>query len=144
MATFHPYFNFMGNTETAFNFYKSVFGGEFSALQRFSDFPAGADLPEKERNMIMHISYPIGVGTVLMATDMLESAGHKLIVGNQISISVNAESEAEADKIFNGLSAGGSVQMPLEKTFWGAYFGMCTDQFGIQWMVNYDYPKEAN
>ena len=143
MASFHPYFNFMGNTEEAFKFYKSVFGGEFSNVQRFSDFPTGAELPEKERNMIMHITYPIGGGTVLMGTDMLESAGHKLIVGNHISLSINTDSEAEADKIFNGLAAGGTIQMPLEKTFWGAYLGMCTDKFGIQWMVNYDYPKEG-
>lgn len=142
MTQLVPYLNFMGNTEAAFNFYKSVFGGEFETFQRFSDVPGAADhLPENEKNKIMHISLKVNNGITLMATDMLESAGHKLNSGNQISLSLNAESKEEADKIFNGLSAGGKVEMPIQDTFWGAYFGIWTDKFGINWMINYDYPK---
>lgn len=139
MATINTYLNFMGNTEEAFNFYKSVFGGEFLALQRFKDTPEAGNLPPEDQDKIMHVALPIGAGNVLMATDTLESMGHTLTVGNNISISINADSEAEADQLFNGLAEGGQVTMPLEKAFWNAYFGMVTDKFGIHWMVNYDY-----
>lgn len=142
MATLNPYLNFAGNTEEAFNFYKSVFGGEFITLQRFKDTPHGGNVPEHEKNKIMHVALPIGKGNVLMGTDTLESMGQKLTVGNNISITIQPESKAEAEKLFNGLSAGGKVTMPLEDTFWGAYFGMLTDKFGIQWMVNYDYKQQ--
>lgn len=141
MATLNPYLNFMGNTEEAFNFYKSVFGGEFTMLQRMKDTPESDKLSEKEKNMIMHVSLPIGKGNVLMGTDMLESMGHQMNRGNNISLSISTESEEETEKLFNGLSAGGVVGMPLAKMFWGAYFGMCTDKFGIQWMVNFDFKK---
>jgi PhnB protein len=141
MAILNPYLSFEGNTEEAFNFYKSIFGGEFAILQRFKDTPEAGTVPEKEKNKIMHVSLPIGNGNTLMATDALESMGQKLTVGNNIQLSVSADSEAETDKIFNGLSAGGKVTMPLSKTFWGSYFGMCTDKFGVQWMVSYDYKK---
>ena len=89
----------------------------------------------------MHVSLPIGRGNLLMATDALESMGHKLTQGNNYYLSLSTESETEADKLFNGLSSGGKVTMPLTKTFWGSYFGMLTDKFGICWMVSYDYPK---
>lgn len=139
MATINTYLNFMGNTEEAFNFYKSVFGGEFLALQRFKDTPEAGNLPPEDQDKIMHVALPIGAGNVLMATDTLESMGHTLTVGNNVSISISTDSEAEADQLFNGLAEGGQVTMPLEKAFWNAYFGMVTDKFGIQWMVNYDY-----
>lgn len=143
MASAHIYLNFLGNTEEAFNFYKSVLGGEFTNLQRFKDTDHGTQLPENDMEKIMHISLPIGANSILMATDALESMGHTLTVGNNFSISIDAESEEEANKIFKGLSKGGQVTMAMEKTFWGAYFGMFTDKFNIQWMVNYDYkPKE--
>ncbi|MCX6352829.1 MAG: VOC family protein [Bacteroidetes bacterium] len=142
MASINPYLNFLGNTEDAFNFYKSVFGGEFAVLQRFSDTPEGpANLPAEDANKIMHVALPIGKGYVLMGTDALESAGHIVTVGNNINLSIAAESKEEADKIYNGLSAGGEIEMPLQDTFWGAYFGMFSDKFGVRWMVNYDYPK---
>ena len=141
MAILNPYLSFEGNTEEAFNFYKSIFGGEFAILQRFKDTPEAGTVPEKEKNKIMHVSLPIGNGNTLMATDTLESMGQKLTVGNNIQLSVSADSEAETDKIFAGLSAGGKVTMPLSKTFWGSYFGMCTDKFGVQWMLSYDYKK---
>ena len=139
MATVNPYLNFNGNTEDAFNFYRSVFGGEFITLQRFKDTPEADKIPPSDRDKIMHISLPIGNGNILMATDAVESMGHPLAVGNNFYLSISAESEKEADKFFNGLSTGGKVTMPLSKTFWGAYFGMFTDKFGIQWMINYDY-----
>lgn len=142
MATINPYLNFPGNTEEAFNFYKSVFGGEFTFLQRFKETPEAGNVPANEQDKIMHIALPIGEGNTLMATDALESMGQRLTAGNNFSIAIQAESEEEADKLFNRLSAGGQVTMPLEKVFWGAYFGMCTDKFGIQWMVNYDYNQQ--
>ncbi len=135
----NPYLNFNGNTEEALNFYRSVFGGEFKALQRFKDTPEADRVPETEKNKIMHVALPIGDGNILMATDALESMGHKLTTGTNFSISISAGSEAEAEKYFNALSEGGKITMPLEKTFWGSYFGMLEDRFGIQWMVDYEY-----
>jgi PhnB protein len=142
MATINPYLNFNGNTEEAFNFYKSVFGGEFAALQRFKDMkdvPGCEHLADSDKEKIMHISLPIGKGNVLMATDVVASLGQPEASGNNISLSVQTESKEEAEKLFNGLSEGGTVTMPLADAFWGAYFGMLTDKFGIQWMVHYDY-----
>lgn len=137
MATINPYLNFPGNTEEAFNFYKSVFGGEFAGFHRFKDTPEAARLPPGDQEKIMHVALPIGQGNLLMATDALESMGHALKVGNNFSISINTDSKEEADKLFNGLSAGGQITMPLQDAFWGDYFGMVTDQFGIQWMVSF-------
>ena len=138
MAIINPYLNFNGNTEEAFNFYKSIFGGEFSMIQRFKDTPEKDRVPANEQNKIMHIALPLGSGNVLMATDALESMGHKVSPGTNFHLSVHTNSEDETTKIFNALSAGGKVTVPLDKMFWGAFFGMCTDKFGIQWMVSYD------
>lgn len=141
MATINPYLNFPGNTEEAFSFYKSVFGGEFLTFQRFKDTPGAGNIPEKDRNKIMHVALPIGKENILMATDALESLGQKLTVGNNYYISINTESREETERLFTGLSAGGAVEMPLQDAFWGAYFGMFKDKFGVQWMVNYDKRK---
>lgn len=141
MAVLNPYLNFAGNTEEAFKFYKTVFGGDFKFLQRFKDTPESGRVPANEKDMIMHVALPVGKGNTLMATDALESMGHKLTVGNNINLSLEAESKEEAEKLFNGLLLGGKVTMPLGDTFWGAHFGMVTDKFGIQWMVNYTYPQ---
>lgn len=138
MATINPYLNFNGTTEEAFNFYKSVFGGQFQMIQRMRDTPESARVPAHEQDRIMHVALPIGNGNLLMASDILESMGHHLTVGNNQHIAISTESQDEADRIFGGLSAGGKVTMPLEQTFWGAYFGMLTDKFGVQWMVSYD------
>ena len=143
MATINPYLNFAGNTEEAFAFYKSVFGGEFLAVQRFGDLPGADGMPIQERDKIMHIALPIGRNT-LMATDMLESMGQRLQAGNNLSVSVEATSDDEARKIFNRLSSGGAISTPFEKMVWGAYFGMLTDKFGVQWMVNYDANAAGN
>jgi PhnB protein len=143
MAKLNPYLNFPGNTEEAFLFYKSVFGGDFAMLQRFKDTPEAGRVPDHEREKIMHVALPIGKGNTLMATDALESMGHKLTAGNNIQLSVETESKEETAKIFNGLSAGGNVMMPLQDTFWGAYFGMFKDKFGIQWMVSHMQNRQS-
>ena len=138
MAAITPYLNFNGNTEEAFNFYKSVFGGEFLAVMRFKDNAECAKVSESDKNRIMHIALPIGNGNILMATDSLESLGQKLTVGNNFYICLSPESKEEAEKLFNGLSADGKIEMPLQDMFWGAYYGSFADKFGVQWMVNYD------
>lgn len=138
MATLNPYLNFNGTTEEAFNFYKSIFGGEFIAVQRFKDTPEADKVPTHEQDKIMHIALPIGRETILMATDALESMGQTLKLGNNFHLSIDTESAEEATSLFNALSTSGQVKMPLQQTFWGAYFGMLTDPFGIQWMVSYD------
>ncbi len=142
MPTFNPYLNFAGNTEDAFKFYKSVFGGEFVNLTRFKDTPEGAKLPPNEREKIMHVSLPIGKGNILMATDALESMGHKLTTGNNFNLSIETESKEEAKTLYEKLSVGGKIEQPLQDTFWGAYFGMFADKFGIHWMISYTYPKQ--
>ena len=142
MVTINPYLNFAGNTEEAFNFYKTVFGGEFQMVSRFKDTPEAGKMSEDDKNKLMHISFPIGNRNILMGTDALESQGWKLTFGNNFSLSVETESKAEADKIFKGLSAGGKVTMSQADTFWGSYFGMVNDKFGIQWMVGYT-PKSS-
>ena len=141
MKTVNPYLNFPGTAEEAFNFYKSIFGGEFTTLQRFKDTPEGSRASASDANKIMHISLPLGKGNILMATDAVESMGHSVIPGNNFHLTIEAESEAEANKLFSSLSAGGKVTMPMDKTFWGAYFGMVTDKFGVQWMINYTLPS---
>lgn len=136
MLSINPYLNFNGKTEEAFLFYKSVFGGEFGMLQRFSDIPSENPIADIDKNRIMHVSLPIG-SNLLMGSDRHSSMGDG-IQGNHFTITVNTDSEESTDKIFNGLSTEGTITMPLEKTFWGAYFGMLTDKFGIQWMISYE------
>jgi len=140
MASINPYLTFNGNCEEAFLFYKSVFGGDFAFMGRFKDMPPMQDkaLPENEGQKIMHVSLPISKETILMGSDTTGAFGPATVEGTNFSISVNADSREEADKLFNGLSAGGKIVMPMNMTFWGAYFGMLTDKFGIQWMVNRD------
>jgi PhnB protein len=140
MATLSPYLFFAGNTEEAFTFYRSVFGGDFTTLQRYKDTPEAGKVPEKEREKLMHVSLPAGKGNSLMAADALESMG-QLIVGNNFHLLLEAESKDEAEKLFKGLSSGEKVTMPLNDTFRGAHFGMLVDKFGIEWMVNYTHPK---
>lgn len=140
MATVSTYLTFNGNCEEAFNFYKSVFGGDFAYIGRFGEMPEGDgySVPEADKNKIMHVGLPIG-NTILMGSDTGGDWAAKLIEGNNFSVSVNTESKEEADRIFNGLAAEGQITMPMENSFWGAYFGMLTDKFGIQWMVNFDH-----
>ena len=138
--TISPYLTFPGNCEEAFNFYHSVFGGQFAFVGRFKEMPPmeGKPVPESEAEKIMHISLPISKETILMGSDSSEAFGQATVIGNNFSISVNAVSQPEADRIYSGISAGGHTTMPMSKTFWGSYFGMCTDKYGIQWMVSFD------
>lgn len=142
MITVNLYLTFNGNCEEAFLFYQSVFGGEFSYIGRFKDMPSDDEnckpMSEEDGNKIMHVSLPISKETVLMGSDTGGEWSPILVQGNNFAASVNTGSREEADRIFNGLSQGGQVAMPMENTFWGAYFGMFADKFGINWMVNYD------
>jgi PhnB protein len=144
MTLVNVYLNFNGNCEEAFNFYKSVFGGDFTYVGRFKDMPPGEGKPlsASEGDKIMHISLPISKETSLMGSDTTEAFGGKSIQGTNFSISVSTDSKADADRFFKSLSAGGTPTMPMSDTFWGSYFGMCTDKFGINWMVNYDQVQQ--
>lgn len=144
MAKINPYLHFLGNTEEAFNFYKSVFGGEFAMFMKFKDIPnqeGCENMSDEDKEKLMHIALPISDGHVLMGTDAVGEHAIGAVFGNNISLSVSVDSKEEADKIFNGLADGGTTTMPIADTFWGAYFGMCKDKFNINWMVNFDYPK---
>lgn len=141
MAAINPYLTFNGNTEEVFSFYRSVFGGEFSDLNRFKEMHAEDELAPGEGERIMHIALPIGGGSVLMGSDTLSMMG-EATAGSNFSISILPESEEEARRLFDGLSAGGQVTMPLEQAAWGALFGMFTDKYGIAWMVNYSPAQE--
>jgi PhnB protein len=138
MVTINPYINFNGNAEEAFNFYKSVFGGEIKSIVRFKDLKSSEfPVPEADANKIMRIVLPIG-GNTLIANDVPESMGAVSESENRSKISVSAESREEADKIFTGLSAGGAVEMPMDKSPWGTYFAMFRDKYGIEWSVEFD------
>ncbi len=140
MTTVNAYLNFNGNCEEAFNFYKSVFGGEFPYVGRFKDMPqdAGGDtIAPEEQEKIMHISLPVSKETILMGSDLTGEWSKNFNQGNNISISISTDSREKADELFSKLSDGGQVMMPMDSTFWGDYFGMFTDKFGINWMVGF-------
>jgi len=139
----NTYLNFLGNTEEVFNFYKSVFGGEFSSLVHFQDMKMeGVNIPQEDQDKIMHIALPISKDHILMASDALESLGQKLTQGNNVHISVHPDDKEEAGRIFAALSEGGKVEMPIADQMWGDYYGSFKDKFGVNWMVNYRYPKK--
>jgi PhnB protein len=140
MALINPHINFNGNAEEAFTFYKSVFGGEFATVMRFKDL-SNPEFPvaEKEANKIMHIALPIGKN-ILMGNDIPEFMGKVDENENRSKIAISAETREEAEKLFNGLSQDGNIEMPMEDSPWGSYFGMFRDKFGIEWMVDFD-PK---
>ncbi|MCD6064007.1 MAG: hypothetical protein K0R82_1918 [Flavipsychrobacter sp.] len=144
MAKMNPYLNFDGTAEEAFTFYKSVFGGEFVGVHKMNEAPGTEQLPENERNRVMHIALPIDANTTLMASDIIPSMGQKLAAGNNVHISLHPSSREEAEKLYNGLSAGGQIEMPLQDTFWGAYYGNFKDKYGINWMINYDANANNN
>lgn len=138
MTRMQTYLNFAGNAEEAFEFYRSVFGGDFSSHVRFRDLPMeGVDIPDEDQDKIMHIALPIGEDDVLMASDTLESLGQQLVPGNNVYISVHPETRAEADRIFTALADGGEIEMPIADQVWGDYYGSLTDRFGVRWMVNH-------
>jgi PhnB protein len=142
MTRLHSYLNFAGNAEEAFNFYRSVFGGEFSSVVRFKDFPMeGVSIPEEDEEKIMHIGLPIGEDDILMASDTLQSLGQELVQGNNVYVSVNPTSKEEADRMFKALSEGAEIEMPIADQVWGDYYGALKDKFGVMWMVNYSPPR---
>ena len=144
MPTVNVYLTFNGNCLQAFEFYQSVFGGEFPYVGRFKDMPPGDDgktMGEADGEKIMHISLPISKETALMGSDTGGEWAQGFLQGNNFAISVTADSREEADRIYNALAAGGQATMPMSNTFWGSYFGMLTDQFGINWMMSYDEKK---
>ncbi len=141
MSKVSTYLNFPRSTEEAFSFYKSVFGGEFGGggIFRFGDMPPQEGMPpmaEEDKNLIMHIELPILGGHVLMGTDAPETMGFKVNFGNNVHINLEPDTREETKKLFDALSIGGQISMQLQDTFWGAYYGSCTDKFGVQWMLN--------
>lgn len=138
MKAVNPYLNFDGNAEEAFDFYRSVFGGEFIGVHRFREFSnSGMPVAEEDLDKIGHIALPLGPNTILMGSDILRSQGHRLTQGNSSYLTIEAESGPEADRLFNALSAGGEVEMPLGRTEWAERFGSCIDRYGVRWMVDY-------
>ena len=141
MSRVSTYLNFARNTEEAFNFYRFVFGGEFAGrgIVRFGDIPAAEGMPpvaEEDKNLVMHVELPIVGGHMLMGTDAPESMGFKMNYGNNVHINIEPDTREETKKLFDTLSIGGKVTMDLQDMFWGAYYGSCTDRFGVQWMFN--------
>ena len=146
MGKLNPYLTFPGNCEEAFNFYRSVFGGEFLHFGRFSDIPSdeGLFVPEDKMNKVMHVSLPLGKEYILMGSDSDEEFNsQQVIVGNNISLSITMEKKEDADRVFESLCNGGRMNMQIGDVFWGSYYGMCTDKFGINWMISYNYQKDS-
>lgn len=143
MPTLTPYLNFDGNTEEAFNFYRSVFGGDFmgEGFMRFGGMPDSDQLPEEIKNRVMHVTLPVG-DSLLMASDTMPGYGGEFVVGNNSSIMISPESREEADRLFDALSEGGKAEMPMQDMFWGAYFGSFTDKYGVSWMIHYQAQNE--
>jgi len=143
MLSVHPYINFPGNTEEAFTFYKSVFGGDFLSIMRYKDMECLCEeMKEADQEKIAHIGLALTKNTFLMGTDCLETPEQKLIRGNNIGITLEVESQEEAERLFNGLSASGEIIMPLQETQWAEKYGFLTDQFGIRWMINFTGNKK--
>ena len=140
MARVSTYLNFANQTEEAFLFYQSIFGGEFiGGINRFGEMPPAEGmppLPEKDKNLVLHMALPILGGHMLMGSDAPESLGFNVNYGNNVHINLETDTREESDRLFSALSAGGKITMPLQDMFWGDYFGSCTDKFGVQWMVN--------
>ena len=135
----NPYLNFDGQAREAFNFYKSVFGGEFTTIMKMEEVPGGNELPPEDQDRLMHISLPIGKDIILMGSDIIPSMGSPALKkGNNLYISLHPETKEEADKLFNSLSADGEIEMPMEDQFWGDYYGSFIDKFGIGWMINFN------
>ena len=139
--TLSTYLNFNGNCREVFEFYRSVFGGDFANVETFENAPSDAGLPESDKNRIMHMSLPIGE-SVLMGSDVASQAAPAVVTGTNFSISYTPESKEAANTLFAKMSEGGMVTMPLGEMFWGGYFGSCTDKFGINWQFNYEPPQE--
>jgi PhnB protein len=138
MKSISPYLNFKDKTEEAFNFYRSVLGGEFVMLQRFKEMPPEAgNVADSDKELILHVSLVMANGVTLMGSDAPQAHGREVIQGNNVNLSINAESEEEAERLYNGLSSGGKIDMPLQKMFWGAMYAGFADKFGVHWMINF-------
>ncbi|TDQ11277.1 VOC family protein [Pedobacter metabolipauper] len=137
MVIINPYLNFDGQAEEAFNFYKSIFGGEFTMVKKVGESPGTENLTDNEKERIMHIALPIGPNTILMASDILPSFGHQLVKGNTTHLCLHPDSREEAKRLFDGLSEGGTIEMPMEDMFWGDYFGSFKDKYAIFWMISF-------
>ena len=141
MTKLNPYLNFSGTCEEAFLFYQTVFGGEFmGGIFRMGDAPGTENLTTEQKNKVMHIALPIG-NDLLMGSDSIQGMGPALVMGNNNLISIFPDSREEADRLFNGLAAGGMIIQPLQDQFWGDYYGNFIDKFGVVWMINYTNPK---
>ena len=139
MAKFNLYLNFLGNTEEAFNYYATIFHSKIAFVQHFSELPEmTANMTEDEKKGVMHIALPLGDNLVLMGTDVIPSMGQILTQGNNFSVITSMDSKADADRVYGALSEGGKATMPMADQFRGAYYGMVTDKYGIQWMISYD------
>ena len=136
------YLTFDGNCREAFDFYRSAFGGDFAVFQTFGEGPPDLAVADADKDRVMHVSLPVGSST-LMGSDTAKGFGGPVVVGSNFSISIVGQSKQHCDDVIGKLSDGGTVTMPLQETFWGAYFGSCRDRFGINWMVNYDMTKTA-
>lgn len=147
MASVSTYLNFRRNTEEAFHFYKSVFGGDFvGGISRFRDIPESAEmppLPEEDRDLVMHMALPILGGHLLMGSDAPESMQFRVNPGNNVYINLEPDTREVADRLFRALSEGGAVEMEMQETFWGAYYGSCRDKYGVQWMFNVNLSGEG-
>ena len=141
MTTITAYVNYNGNCEEAFNFYANIFEGSSLSFDRFSSMPNADQMPESDQNKIMHAALTLGNRGLIMGSDVVQGMSGEVVFGNNFGLTLQPDSEEEAIQLFNALSAGGTVTMPLEKTFWNATFGMFIDKFGINWMVNYDHPQ---
>ena len=141
MQSVDVYLHFNGDAGKAMNFYRKVFGGEFIAAQRYGDVPGNEKFSDADKEKFVHISLKLCAHATLMATDILAKMDDQVVPGNNFHICLNTESEKEADKLFDALSTEGKIEMPMSRTFWGAYFGMCLDPFGIKWMINFSQTK---
>lgn len=137
MAKIDPYLIFNGDCGAAFDFYRSIFGGDFAAKMKFSDMPGDQPCPTDDASKVLHVSLPVGSGTILMGSDC-PSSQPPVAMGNNIMLSISPDSKEDADRIFAALSAGGVAKLPMQDMFWGAYFGMLSDKFGINWQINFD------
>lgn len=145
-TTVNVYLTFNGDCKEAFDFYKSVFGGEYTNISTFGEMPPQEGMPpvpDDEKDLIMHVALPISKETMLMGSDTGAEWARNFKKGNNFSISINTASKQDADRIFNELSDGGKVMMPMDNTFWGSYFGMFSDKFGINWMVSFELPVHS-
>ena len=135
------YLHFNGDCEKAMNFYKSIFGGDFISVQRYSQIPGSEKMNEEDKEKMIHMSLKISESCTLMGSDVVTNMVDRVSFGNNYHICLQSSSEREPDKVFPALSQSGVIEMPMNKTFWGAYFGMCIDRFGVQWMINYTETK---